>query len=352
MKLIRKILFTHSIALVRMAASVAVAAVISSAGGAVAEPDAPRACTLLNPDGTGTTFSASVEVTSTGSSTIFTYSLKTPGANPDHAALSMDCVSQCEASTCSISGASCSGNADCPGGNDDVCLVDSECLLGYGSTNNEGSSFNRCGAGDGPTGLGNLEFSRSTVTANPNQDTSSFFVEISGDVTCDLGDIAIKNGKRVTSCAICTPLTSTPDAGPGAFANTEKIVTLGNCRFSRVFEAETGKLISSEVLGAADPDGPPCEGIVVSTENGQLISKAAGEGKVGPMPFSQFQFKVQGGPNGFEDFGLGLQDQRGGNEWTSGTGTCVTLSDGFGGTSLACTCQKPLSTGELTYCRR
>lgn len=350
MKLIRKILFAHSITFARTVVSAAVVAVLLAAGGAVAEPDAPRACTLLNPDGSGTTFSASVEVTKTGSSTIFDYSLETPGANPDHAALSMDCISPCAASTCSISGASCSASSDCTGGNDDVCLFDSECLIDYGSSNSEGSSFNGCGAGDGPTGLGKLEFSRSTVTANPSQDKSGFFVEISGDVTCDLGDIAIKNGKRVTSCAICTPLTSS-EASPGAFANTEKIVTLGNCRFSRVFEAETGKLISSEVLGIAEEDGPPCEGIVVSTENGQLISKTAGEGKVGPMPFSQFQFNVQGGPDGFEDFGLGLQDQRGGNEWTSGTGTCVTLSDGFGGTSLACTCQKPLSKGELTYCR-
>jgi hypothetical protein len=320
-----------------------------SAGFAGAEPDAPRSCTLLNPDGSATTFTASVDVASTGSSTIFTYFLDTPGANPDHAALSMDCVSQCAESACSITGGGCSDNTDCPGGNEDICLSDSECLLAYGSPDNNGSSFNGCGQGD-LTGLGDLEFSRSTVTANPDQDTSSFFVEIRGQVTCDSGDLAIKNGKRVTSCAICAPLTSL-DSGPGAFANTEKIVTLGNCRFSRVFEAETGKLVSSEVLGTADPDGPPCEGIVVSTANGQLISKTAGEGPIGPMPFSQFQFSVQGGPDGLEDFGLGLQDQRGGNEWTSGSGTCVTLSDGFGGTSLACTCQKPLSKGELTYCR-
>lgn len=343
MKLIRRLLFALAPMLVTG---------LFITHGAMAEPDAPRSCTTNGADAYG----VEVEVEETPNSTIFTYFIDSPGVNPDHAVLAMDCVEECAPSTCSVGNNSCSTDADCTASDQDVCVHDSECVLNFGSPDNNGTDLNDCGGnGDRVTDLGIFMDSRATLTANPKIDTSSFFVEIEGKVTCDSGDIAIKEGKSISYCEICAPLTSL-DQGPGAFANTEKIVTIGNCRFSRVFERDTGKLLSSEVLGTADPNGPPCEGIVVSTDQdpqsgtfGQLVAKGVGDGTVPPMPFNNLQFNVGDGGVAV-DFGLGLQDQAGGNEWTSGSGTCVTLSDGFGGTSLSCTCQKPFSKGETKYC--
>jgi len=382
MKLIRKVLST-------LPPMLAVGVLLT--GGAMAEPDAPRQCLAT---GTGPDYPISMTVeksfcrdsigfacqtdsdcptagdkclTESAGLVRFAYAIEDPHSfNPDHSVISFDAVPVCAASVCSLSGTACVTSDECLGTgagdeNEDVCLVDSDCIFAAGETTDPypsiSSGLQDPGEGDSSTIIGRYEKSRRVMTANPNQAVSRFYLDISGQVTCDLGDVLVKTGKKISSCPICVPLTAA-DLGIGAFANTEKIVTLGNCKFSRVFEAGTGRLISSEVLGEADPDGPPCEGIVVSTDQdpqsgtfGQLISKGAGEGTLPPMPFNNFQFNVGDGGTGPVDFGLGLQDQAGGNEWTSGSGTCVTLSDGFGGTSLSCTCQKPLSKGEIRYCR-
>jgi len=384
MKLIRKLLFALS--------PIWVAGVFV-ASGAMAEPDAPRQCTAT---GTGPDYEISMTVETSfcrdsigfacqvdgdcptmgdeclteGAGLVrFAYAIEDPdNRNPDHAVLSFDAVSVCAASVCSLSQEPCVTSDQCLGTgmndeNEDVCLVDSECIFAAGESTDPypsiTSGLQDPGEGDSSTILSRYEKSRRVMTANPNQAVSRFFVDVSGEVTCDLGDVLVKTGKKISSCSICAPLTAA-DPGAGAFANTEKIVTLGNCRFSRIFEAGTGKLVSSEVLGEADPNGPACEGIVVSMDQdpgsmtfGQLIAKKAGEGPVKPLKFSEFVFQVKNGDDDPpEDFGLGLQDQGGGIEFTHGLGsTCVTLSDGFGGTSLSCTCQKPLSKGEIRFCR-
>lgn len=319
-----------------------------AADGAMAEPDAPRSCTMVSPKGQITNFSASVELTESNGFTLFTYTLDTPGVNPDHAVLAMDCLPICQASFCSNSSGACTTTADCDDNdNQDVCVVDTECISDFGSPDNNGSSLNACGLGGDPiTGIGFLLFSTMTMTANPEADTSTFFVEIAGPVTCDSGDIAVKNGKKLSACEICVPKT-TLDTG-AVFADSERIITIGECRFLRRFK-NTGQLIETSVL-LNDPSEPPCLGIVVSTDqDGNLISKFAGEGPLGPLPFVDHQLNVADGM-GFADFGKGLQGQQGGYEYTTGSGTCVVLNDGFGGTGLTCTCSKPLSPGESAHC--
>jgi hypothetical protein len=107
-----------------------------------------------------------------------------------------------------------------------------------------------------------------------------------------------------------------------------------------------------------DPSEEPCDGFVLTKDQdpqsatfGQLVSKNAGEGPVGPMALSIFSTIVDDGTVVGVDFGFKRQDQPGGNEDTSGPGTCSTLSDGIGGSTLSCTCQKPLSPGEIRFCR-
>jgi hypothetical protein len=351
------------------------------AGLALAEPDAPRECTATG-NGPGYDVDMSVSksfcrdsigddcqsdadcpngdvcLTEDLGLVRFAYAIDTNGLNPDHAVLSFDAVPVCAASKCSISETPCTTSAECLGTggneNDDVCLVDSECIYaagedttGYPSISN---GLRDPGEGDSKTITGRYEKSRRVMTANPNQAVSRFFIDISGDVSCDDGDVVIVTGKKVSSCPLCAPLTDVALAD-GSFANTEKTVEVGHCRFKRRFTA-TGQLIDTEVM-VNDPSEPPCEGIVISTDaNGELMAKGAGQGPVGPMPFSNFSNVVGNGPNNPpEDFGFNQQSEGGGIEYTSGSGTCVTLSDGFGGTSLSCTCQKPLSRGELTYCR-
>jgi len=362
-----------------------VMAVAFAVSGAMAEPDAPRECLATGSgpdyqilmtvassfcrDSIGVECETDVECTTVTAGDVcitedqglvrFAYAIEDPNKfNPDHTVLSFDAVPVCAPSVCSVSGGGCATSNDCNGGNQDICLKDSECIFAAGETTNPypdiTSGLRDPGVGDRSTLMGRYEKSRRVMTANPNQAVSRFFVDILGEVTCDSGDILVKTGKKISSCEICAPLTS-GDPGAGAFANTEKIVTLGKCRFSRKFENFTGKLISSEVL-QNDPSEPQCEGIVISTDQdpgsptfGELVAKIAGEGTVPPMPFSNLEFNVEDGGNGPVSFGFGEQEDR--IEYTSGTGTCVTLSDGFGGTSLACTCQKPLSPGEIRFCR-
>jgi hypothetical protein len=380
MMLIRKISCTFLMVVMAVAFAVT---------GAMAEPDAPRECTATGSgpdyaitmnvassfcrDSIGVECTTDVECTTvtTGDVCItadqglvrFAYAIDAPDTNPDHAVLCFDAVPVCTPSECSISTIPCTTSAQCPGTgnndeNEDVCVVDSECIFAAGETTNPypdiTSGLEDPGAGDRSTIMGRYEKSRRVMTANPNQAVSRFFVDILGTVTCDSGDILVKSGKKISSCEICAPLTS-GDPGAGAFANTEKIVTLGNCRFSRKFENFTGKLVSTTVLQNA-PSEPPCEGIAISTDqDGKLFAKFAGEGTVPPMPFSNLEFKLGDGVDMSGDpidplsFGFGEQEDR--VEYTSGTGTCVTLSDGFGGTSLSCTCQKPLSSGEIWFCR-
>jgi hypothetical protein len=331
--------------------------------GAMAEPDAPRSCITDGP----TAFPVEVALTSTPSSTVFTYTIATGTLNPDHAVLAMDCLEECpEKGICSETGDPCSTNAECDELDDqDFCELPENCVVAYGSPDNNGTGLNACGGpGDRTTGIGEFQNSLATVTASPKSDTATFFVEVAGQVTCDSGDIAIKDGKQISYCEICAPLTSL-DQGPGAFVNTEKIVTLGDgsedspfCRFSRTFNSVTGQLLKHEVLENKTGE-VPCPGFALTTNAaGVLEAKFAGEGKVDPIKFGQIKILVSKDvngevtdPNNFLEFGLGKKSQPGGNEWTNGNGTCVTLDDGFGGVAKECTCQKPLSPGELAFCR-
>jgi hypothetical protein len=340
MKLIRRI----SITLLTIVMAGAFAA-----DGVMAEPDAPRSCTTVSPKGQLTNFMASVEITETSESTLFTYTLDTPGANPDHAVLAMDCLSECEASFCSIGENPCTTTADCTDGNEDVCVVDTECISNFGSPDNNGSSLNACGgSGDAITGIGFAMLSTMTMVANPEADTSTFFVKIAGPVTCDSGDIGIKNGKKFSSCEICVPKT-TLDEGP-IVADSDRIITQGPCRFLRRFKR--GRLFESSVL--ENPDGEPqCEGIVLSLDEttGEFIAAHAGEPGLPPFQWSDLELKIDDAMGGSISIGPGLGQQLGAFEFTTGPGkTCVVINDGFGGTGLTCTCAKPLSPGESAHC--
>jgi hypothetical protein len=363
-----------------------VMAVAFAADGALAEPDAPRECTAT---GTGPDYAISMTVASSfcrdsigvecetdaectdvtaGDVCItedqglvrFAYAIvDSENKNPDHAVLCFDAVPVCAQSVCSVTGGPCATTNDCNGGNEDVCLVDSECIFAAGELTDPypqiTSGLELPGVGDSSTDFCQNVKSRRVMTANPNQAVSRFYLDIQGPVTCDDGDILVKTGKKRSSCSLCGPLT-TAALDAGSFATTKKLLELGPCQFERVFDL-SGALISSEVL-LNDPSEEPCPGFVLTKDQdpesatfGQLVSKNAGEGPVGPMPLSTFSTIVDDGSNGAADFGFKRGDQAGGNEDISGPGTCATLSDGIGGSTLSCTCQKPLSPGEIRFCR-
>jgi hypothetical protein len=283
--------------------------------------------------------------------------------NPDHAVLSFSAAPVCAfPSTCSETFGSCTTNDDCDEtNNDDVCLIDTECIFAAGETTSDypdiTSGLKSPGEGDSTTITGRYEKSRVVMTSNPKVAVSKSYVDIRGTADCYLGDIVIKTGKKISSCPICAPFEEA-NLDPGSFATTTKILEIENCRFKRTFDL-VGRLVSSEVL-MNEPGEEQCNGIVLTKDTdpdsdtfGELVAAYAGEGPVGPMLLNNFSTTVldAGAPNGMADFGFKQKDKAGGNEDTSGTGTCTTLSDGFGGTTLSCTCQKPLSNGEIRFCR-
>ena len=82
MKLLRRILYTLSTVVIAGA---------FAAGGAMAEPDAPRSCT------TERGYDINVDIETDSVSTTFMYEIDAHGDNPDHAVLAMDCLELCEA---------------------------------------------------------------------------------------------------------------------------------------------------------------------------------------------------------------------------------------------------------------